>query len=175
MAGYSGLLNPREIAECLRASAGILQAELTALPALVLSWHPAPGEWCINETLGHLIEAEPRGFAGRIQTILSVDNPQFSTWDQVGMAHERRDCDRDPAGLLDEFRGMREASIALVAGLQEGDLARGGYHPTAGYLRVADLLHEWVYHDRNHIRQILANVQSAVWPFLGNSKRFYEM
>jgi hypothetical protein len=37
---------------------------------------------------------------------------------------------------------------------------------------VADLLHEWVHHDRNHLRQILASVQAFVWPHMANAQRF---
>jgi hypothetical protein len=37
---------------------------------------------------------------------------------------------------------------------------------------VADLLQEWVHHDRNHVKQILANVQAFVWPHLGNAQKF---
>jgi hypothetical protein len=45
-------------------------------------------------------------------------------------------------------------------------------HPDVGRLRVTDVMHEWVHHDANHDRQILANVQAAVWPHMGNARRF---
>jgi hypothetical protein len=41
-----------------------------------------------------------------------------------------------------------------------------------GRLTVRDLLYEWVHHDRNHLRQILANVQAFAWPHMGNARRF---
>jgi hypothetical protein len=41
-----------------------------------------------------------------------------------------------------------------------------------GHLRIGDLLHEWVHHDRNHHKQMLANVQAFVWPHMGNAQRF---
>ncbi len=165
-------LAPREVAGLLRSVAATLRAELTALPASALGWHPAPGEWCVQEVLGHLIEAERRGFAGRIRVILSEREPALATWDQAGVARERRDCERDAAALLAEFAALREASAALVLALKDGDLPRGGHHPTVGHLRVTDLLHEWIHHDRNHIRQIFANVQAFVWPGMGNAQRF---
>jgi len=37
---------------------------------------------------------------------------------------------------------------------------------------VEDLLQEWVHHDRNHIKQILSNVQAWAWPHMGNSQKF---
>lgn len=41
-------------------------------------------------------------------------------------------------------------------------------------LQAAELLHEWVHHDANHLRQILANVQAFTWPQMGNAQRFSE-
>ncbi len=75
-------------------------------------------------------------------------------------------------GLLDEFAALRGASVALVAGLTEADLRRGGVHPKVGHLPVADLLHEWVHHDKNHLKQVMTNLQGFVWPHMGNARRF---
>jgi hypothetical protein len=165
-------LTPSEIAHFLRAATATLSAELAGAPAPVLAWHPAPGEWCAKEVIGHLIEAERRGFAGRIRTVLASAEPKLETWDQDEVARARRDCERDGGALLAELTGLRQEGIRLVEGLRETDLARGGHHPTVGYLRVGDLLNEWVHHDRNHVRQILANVQAYAWPHMGNAQKF---
>jgi hypothetical protein len=146
-------LAPREVARLLESAAAAIRAEFAALTDDVLAWHPAAGEWCAKEVLGHLIESERRGFAGRIRLILSGDEPGLEAWDQGEVARARRDCER-PASVL----------IA--------ELERGGRHPKVGHLRVADLLHEWVHHDRNHMRQLLANIQAAAWPHMGNARRF---
>jgi hypothetical protein len=146
------LLRPTEVGRLLESAVAVVRAELAALPDDVLAWHPAPGEWCAKEVLGHLIESEGRGFAGRIRIILASDAP----------------------ALVDEFARLRRESAALVAGLGAADLGRGGRHPKVGLLRVGDLLHEWVHHDRNHLRQMLANVQALAWPHMGNARRFSE-
>ena len=39
-------------------------------------------------------------------------------------------------------------------------------------LRVDELLGEWVHHDRNHVRQLLAVTQARVWGQMGNARRF---
>jgi hypothetical protein len=146
------LLRPTEVGRLLESAVAVVRAELAALSDDVLAWHPAPGEWCAKEVLGHLIESEGRGFAGRIRIILASDAP----------------------ALVDEFARLRRESAALVAGLGAADLGRGGRHPKVGLLRVGDLLHEWVHHDRNHLRQMLANVQALAWPHMGNARRFSE-
>jgi len=168
----TGALDADTSAALIGAAGKSFEAELTALPEAIASWHPAPGEWCVKEVIGHVIEAERRGFAGRIREILAAHEPRLETWDQVGVARERGDCDGALAGLLSELSQLRAGSLELVKALRPADLERGGDHVTVGHLTVRDLLYEWVHHDRNHLRQALANVQAYVWPQMGNAQRF---
>ena len=167
------------IADLLAASASIVVAELTALGAEA-GWRPEPGEWSANECVGHLIEAERRGFAGRIRAIVASGPggsvpaipPDLEAWDPPAVAAARRDHLRDAADLAAEFASLRGDGIALVRSLDTADLAREGLHPEVGLLRVDELLGEWVHHDRNHIRQLLAVTQARVWGQMGNARRF---
>jgi hypothetical protein len=170
--GRESPLAPAEVARLLPATVAGLRAELAALPERVLAWHPASGEWCVKEVLGHLIEAEHRGFAGRIRLILAADTPTLERWDPPDVARARGDCGKPAAALLEELARLREESAGLVGSLIAADLERAGRHPTVGLLRVRDLLQEWVHHDRNHVRQALANVQGYVWPAMGNARKF---
>jgi hypothetical protein len=165
-------LAPADVAVLLPATVALLRTEIAALPERVLAWHPAPAEWCVKDVLGHLIEADRRGFDGRIRIILGADTPALERWDPPVVARARRDCEKPATVLLEELADMRQASVALVQGLREADLDRAGAHPTVGRLRVRDLLQEWVHHDRTHVRQALANVQAYVWPAMGNSQKF---
>jgi hypothetical protein len=165
-------LDPRTAAALISAAGQAFEAELTALPDMIASWHPAPGEWCVKEVIGHVVESERRGFAGRIREILAAHEPHLDTWDQVGVARQRGDCDRALAELLSELSRLRSGSLELLHTLRPADLERGGDHVTVGRLTVRDLLHEWVHHDRNHLRQALANVQAYVWPQMGNARGF---
>jgi hypothetical protein len=171
-------LPPPLIAELLAAAADTVTAELRALGP-VAGWRPAPGEWSANECVGHLIEAERRGFAGRIRTILEAAHgdrpflpPDLEAWDPPAVAEARRDHLRLPDELADEFAGLRADGIALVRSLRDVDLGRTGIHPEVGELAVAELLGEWVHHDRNHVRQMLAVTQARVWAQMGNARRF---
>jgi hypothetical protein len=167
-------LEPVAIAALLEASLTTIEAEMAALGEAA-SWRPAPAEWCANEVVGHLIEAERRGFAGRIRIILASDRPTLEGWDQPAVAAARHDCERSPHELVSELRALREESLDLVAKLTPADLLRSGVHPQVGELSVADLLGEWVHHDRNHTRQLLANTQLRVWPQMGNARRFIDL
>jgi hypothetical protein len=165
-------LSPDDIRALLAASLATVEAELSAMPPDVAQWRPAPGEWCANEVVGHLIEAERRGFAGRIRTIIASDRPRLEPWDQPAVAAARGDCERTGSEVVAELHAIRTASLELISALRPADLRRAGIHPEVGELRVADLLAEWVHHDRNHVKQLLANTQARVWPQMGNAQRF---
>jgi hypothetical protein len=166
---------PAEVAAMLQATLAAVTSVVGALPDVVASWRPATGEWCVKETLGHLIETEQRSFAGRIRAILANPEPQFADWDPDAVGRARNDHERDLRALLAEFTALRTAGVALIGSLQPDDLRRGGHHPQVGYLRVDELMQEWVYHDCDHVRQMLANIQGYVWPALGeNIQKFYK-
>ena len=166
-------LTPKRVAALLGATTMTLRAEFDALGAEGVRWHPAPGEWCVNEVLGHLLEAEQRGFAGRIQRIIDQPGCRLQTWDQAAVTKARQDCGKD--GLMAEFERVREESIILALSLQPEQLALAGDHPQVGELSIANLIHEWPHHDRSHVKQVLSNVQAYAWRHMGNSRRFAEI
>lgn len=163
--------SPDRIADLVQASTTAIVAEVRALgdEATV---RPAPGDWCASEVIGHLIEADRRGFVGRILVIVAEDRPHLATWDQAGVAAGRADHRRDPAELLAELGAARAADLDLVRGLDAPALARAGLHPVVGELTASDILHEWVHHDRAHLAQVLAITQALAWPRMGNARRF---
>jgi hypothetical protein len=163
-------LTADQVARYLEATCALVEAELTALGD-DSAWHFDQKEWCANQVIGHLIEAEKRGFAGRIREILAAKE-KTSSWDQAAVAKERNDCARLGQSLWMEFMGVRSDSIKLVPSLRPADLGKSIAHPKVGQLSVRDLLHEWIHHDRNHTKQLLAIAQERVWPHMGNSQKF---
>ncbi len=163
------------VARLLASSAAELRREVEALPEDVRRWHPAPGEWCVNEVLGHLVEAERRGFSGRIRILLDEDSPRLEEWDQEAVARGRHDCERPGDQVLAELLAERVLSVELVEGLAEESLARGGTHPSIGPVTVRELLQEWVHHDRSHLKQVLSNVQAYAWEGMGSTRKFSDV
>ena len=104
--------------------------------------------------------------------MLAQPEPPLPGWDQQAAERERRDCQRSSTELVAEFQALRHDSVALLESLTPADLERRGTHDKVGYLTVKDLIHEWVHHDRNHFRQLEANVQAYVWPTMGNCQKF---
>jgi hypothetical protein len=165
-------LAPATIAVLLRASAAEIAAEVRALPPGLSGRRPAGGGWCALEVVGHLLEAERRGFAGRIRRLVEGDEPRLEEWDQPSVAAARHDCERDPEALVREFLDLRQSSGLLLEALSPADLSRGGEHPTVGWLTVGDVMHEWAHHDRAHLKQILELSQALVWPHMGGARSF---
>jgi len=165
-------VSPSQIAALLEASGRAFAAEIDALPVAAAVWHPAPGEWCANECVGHVIEAERRGFAGRVRLLLPGTEPELQAWDQTEVASSRADCARAPAELVGELVQLRRRSVDLLRELRGDQLALAGLHPKVGRLTVDEVIHEWVHHDRNHLRQLMANVQAYVWPEMGSAQGF---
>ena len=165
-------LSPATVAALLRATLVALQAEVAALTPAQLSWRPAPDAWCINEVIGHLIEAEQRGFAGRLRQILEHDQPRLEPWDQPAVARARRDCERNGQALLQTFAQLRTASIHRIERLAPEEGVRCGHHPVVGVIAIQELLAEWVFHDRTHLQQILDIVKALAWPQMGNCRKF---
>ncbi|MDQ6918658.1 MAG: DinB family protein [Candidatus Dormibacteraeota bacterium] len=160
-------MTPKEVAARIDAAGTAIEAELGTMTDELASWHPAEGEWCVKEVLAHLTLSEAFGFAGRIINILSADEPQLKATGSAELA-----CRLNLEHMLAEFRRQRARSIELVAGLQPWDLDRAGIHERVGRLTVNDLIHEWVHHDRAHLKQILANVQAHVWLQMGGAQAF---
>ena len=166
-------LSPDALAALLLASAHAAAAEASALGPRARV-RPAEGSWCANEIVGHLIEAERRGFNDRIRVILAEHEPHLVTWDQPAVAAARDDRTKVTSDLLAELADLRADSLGLVRGLGPADLARAGIHPVVGRLTVQDLAHEWVYHDREHLQQLFEVSRSFAWDGMGGARRFTE-
>ena len=166
-------LTPKELAEFLDASRQAVVAEMAALGSHAAE-RLVEGEWCANEVVGHLIEAERRGFAGRIRTMIAEDRPRLQTWVQTAVAAARHDDERRPADLVAELNVLRDDSLVLVRSLGPATLARIGIHPQVGEVTVEEIAHEWIHHDRNHLAQLVALSQRLVWPAMGNARRFVD-
>ena len=164
-------ISPPKIGQLLLSSGKALCDELVSLTPEAARWHPAEGQWCALEIVGHVVEAERRGFGGRVRALLAGEG--MRVWDQEQVARERRDCDRAGFEVAQELRRLRWANVALVERLRPEDLAKGAEHARIGFFTVGELIQEWVYHDRDHIRQLYANVQAYHWPHMGATQRFY--
>ena len=165
-------LTPDHAAALLNASMETLRKEVDALSADARNWHPADGEWCVNEVTGHLLAAEEPSFRDRIERIIEQPGCVLVSWDQAQVAKDRHDCGRSGAELLAELVQDRARGVRMAGTITSDQLLLTGEHPLVGTLSVGELLHEWVHHDRNHVKQALSVTQAYVWQHMGNAQRF---
>lgn len=165
-------LTPAAAGALLASSGAAFASELEALGDELARWRPGPEEWCANEVAGHVIEADRRGFGGRIARILEADGVAEAGWDQLAVAAARRDAERPVADVVAEFRTARAEALRIVRSLRPADLGRHARHDRVGRVTISELLQEWVFHDRNHLKQLLLTAQARVWPAMGNTRQF---
>ena len=77
-------LAPKQIATLLDASRRAIILEVEALVPHG-DFQPMPGIWSPNEVVGHLIEADKRGFAWWIRSMIAEENPALHTWVPTAM------------------------------------------------------------------------------------------
>ncbi len=160
----------------LRATPTLLR-ELTApLDPADYGWKPSPARWSVEEVLGHLIHVEALGFRQRTERILGEDNPLLDAYDPDGFAAAGVYSGRSLAGALDDFTAERAASLAVLETLNPASLDRPARHSKLGDLVLSNLLHEWVFHDLGHVRQIAELLRACHhYPHLGPWRQFYSV
>lgn len=85
----------------------------------------APGKWTVREVIGHLADAE-RVFAYRAMRFARGDTTGLPGFDETAYVPAGQFERRTLASLLDEFRAVRAATLALYSGLPEEAWTRSG-------------------------------------------------
>jgi len=161
-----------DIERMLTATPAMAWAELQGMPDALRRWRPAPGEWSAQEIVGHLIEADMRAFLNRILLAREEPGIAFEGWDPDVVASARNDNAKDAQALMDEFAKVRAVGVSAIRELSPEDLRRAGVHPDVGALTIANLLTEWVAHDRAHLAQIGQLTRAAMLEGMGNAAEF---
>jgi len=110
----------------------------------------APGKWSVKEVLGHLIDTE-RVMGYRLLRIARGDSTPLSGFDQDFFVAAGRFDARMVNRLLEDYAAVRAATLELLRGLTEDDLARRG---TANSNPVSARALAWIIagHERHHLR-----------------------
>lgn len=116
----------------------ILGAMLADLDDALWGARPAPKEWSPVEIVCHLRDEEVEDFGARVRAIVEGAE-RFARIDPEGWA----------------------ASLAYLAGVEPGRLARVIEHRHLGPMSGLDLLAAWVTHDRLHLAQLAATLARA--------------
>ncbi len=116
---------------------------------------PAPGKWCIQEILFHLMDSEIVAVE-RIKRIIAEENPFLPSYDQEKFAAHLQYTALDPKGAIVTFGMLRETTSALLAMLSDETWNRKGNHEQRGSITLVEYFRLMVTHGEKHIDQILA-------------------
>jgi hypothetical protein len=158
----------------LEATPGILRALMEGLTDEDTRWKPAPDRFSIAEVLEHLSHTEGHYFRDHAERIAGEENPAFEPYDQEALFAAGQYSGRDPEDSFDHFEEQRELNLEYLRELPESALVRTGAHSDIGAFTLANLLHEWAFHDLGHIRQIAEIVRALkYYPELGPIQKWY--
>jgi hypothetical protein len=159
-----------EIAATIESMPEVLRALLAPLDDAALRVRPAPGEWCVLEVIGHLLATEGPAFRERVRAIVG-GAPQVPAID-VSLDGTGRDfVNEDLGDLLDELAAERAVSAAFLRSLDPSDLERESDLPPHGAFAAGDFVHEWPFHDQDHLQQMLSAIKPQYLPHMTDAMR----
>lgn len=109
----------------LSAQPDELTALLQRVSAEQATTRPAPGEWSINEVMGHICDTE-RVFAYRALRIARGDTTPLPGFDQDEFVRATDFNARSLADLLEEFSLQRRANVLCFRALTDEETQRRG-------------------------------------------------
>lgn len=135
------------------ASAGHIVA--TTDPRAMTTFRDGGDGWTPLEVLAHLRDFEAV-FHERALLTLSEDLPALPFPNPDELARDRHYNSQPIDEVLATWRETRAAFLATLAAIpDEATWERAGHHPTRGRFTLNDALFLAVWHDSNHLDQIL--------------------
>ncbi len=112
------------------------------------------GKWSAQENAGHLLDLEPLWLA-RVEDYAAAENQLTAADLSNRKTDEANHNDRDPGGILAEFRAARERLLKRVDELDASSYDHAILHPRLKTpMRLADHLHFVAEHDDHHLARI---------------------
>ena len=149
--------------------------EVAAMSPQEVRKKPAPGKWSVQQILAHLEDIEGPGFRGRVEAILQKDHPLLPSFDQEARAIEKRYDRTDPRRSLESWARQRRANLKWLKTLKPAQLRRRGVHEKMGEMTAGEFVYEWAFHDLGHLKQILEVKRYALYPRIGNMRKYYKL
>ena len=128
--------------------------------------------WSARHCLAHVLDTEDV-IVGRMRRIVQEERPFIRSIDAAARLIEGGYLARTTESLLDEFALRRAEDIAWLRALPPEALDRVGDHDEAGEISVADIAHQWAYHDLMHLKQAESIIQLHLEQGMGRTRLFY--
>ncbi len=163
------------VLEILAVTPEKLRREIAAMTPRQMRARPAPGKWSVQEILAHLDDVEEVGMRARVAAMVEQKEPLLPAFDQEKRAVNLRYDRKDPRKSLASFVWQRRANLKWLRTLKPAQLKRKGLHQTVGEVTAGEMIHEWAFHDLGHLKQIMEVKRYALWPRMGNMRKFYKL
>ena len=148
----------------------VLEDELKRLTDSELRQRPSADDFSLLEQVCHLRDIEVEGYARRLHLMLAEDRPTLHDLDGTTLAKVRDYNAQAFLPALGAFQAARHANLLRLERMREADLLRRGYLEKVGDITVGKLLEMWVAHDREHLKEIEALLESLREPMSGQPK-----
>ena len=159
------MIDPARLLDEARRELGrlvpLLEVLTGDLDAATARTRPAPDEWAPIEILCHLRDEECEDFGARLRVVLDGGSA-FVPIAPERWVEERRYREMEVTPTLDNLRGRRAESLALLASISPERLRAAVVLPRLGPLSGLDLLAAWVAHDRLHLQQLTGTL-ARLW------------
>ena len=130
-----------------------LEKLLKGVSPAKLRKRPAPGKWSVSEIVAHMADAD-LVVAFRIRLVLGAPGIQVQAFDQDTWVTALHYDKRDTKKSFEQFRAVREATVALLKSLDPEQWKLSGIHTERGEESVETIVRMAAGHDINHIRQV---------------------
>jgi hypothetical protein len=121
---------------------------------------PTPTRWSIDEIAAHLADAELVG-GYRIRMIAATNGTPIQAFDQDRWAQTFNYASCDAAESAQLFASARAGTLRMLSRLSPDAFDHHGVHQERGIETIRHLLRLYAGHDRNHLAQIEALLDTA--------------
>jgi hypothetical protein len=123
------------------------------VPEPLISKRLAQDEWSIKEDLCHIADIQSVG-VGRIEKIMSEENPPIEIYDESRENLERDHRDDDMSSSLATFLTARADLVSKMRDRPGSDWQRAGQHPVCERFTVEFILNDMLDHEQKHFERI---------------------
>ena len=113
-----------------------------------------PGQWSVRTLLAHFRDDEYLCMRVALERMLAEETPMLRFIDGADWEPTRRRSRDRKEWLLGDFALQRQASIAILRGLDQVDWERTGQAAERGVFTIASFAEAWTRHDAEHIASL---------------------
>lgn len=148
---------------------------VSSLSQADFEWKPAPNRWSVSEVLAHLAHCEDVLFRSRFHAMAEEDDPEVISYDPSFYAAQGT-YEAPAAASLNAYTQLRAENVRFLHSLSPTAAARTARHSALGVIQLGEHLHEWIFHDLGHVRQIIELVRARInYPNLGAFQAEYKV